>query len=99
MAKIDFTNGAAPAAPAVGKVSLYTKGDKKIYIKDDAGVETPLIDAGLASITALTGDVTATGPGAVAATLATVNASVGSFTNASLTVNAKGLITAASSGA
>lgn len=49
-------------------------------------------------ITALTGDVTATGPGSVAATLATVNANVGSFTHSSITVNAKGLITAASSG-
>jgi hypothetical protein len=33
-----------------------------------------------------------------AGTLATVNANVGSFTNASVTVNAKGLVTAASSG-
>lgn len=49
-------------------------------------------------ITALTGDVTATGPGSVASTLATVNSNVGSFTNASLTVNAKGLVTAASNG-
>lgn len=51
-------------------------------------------------ITALTGDVTATGPGSVAATLATVNANVGSFGSStsipSFTVNAKGLITAAS---
>jgi hypothetical protein len=47
---------------------------------------------------ALTGDVT-TVAGAVATTLATVNSNVGSFTNASLTVNGKGLITAASSGA
>lgn len=49
-------------------------------------------------ITALTGDVTASGPGSAAATLATVNSNVGSFTNGSFTVNAKGLITAASSG-
>lgn len=49
-------------------------------------------------ITALTGDITASGPGSVASTLATVNSNVGSFTHASLTVNAKGLITAASSG-
>jgi len=49
-------------------------------------------------ITALTGDVTASGPGSSAATLATVNGNVGSFTNANITVNAKGLITAASNG-
>jgi hypothetical protein len=49
-------------------------------------------------VTALTGDGTASGPGSAALTLATVNASVGSFTNASITVNGKGLITAASSG-
>lgn len=49
-------------------------------------------------ITNLTGDVTASGPGSVAATLATVNSNVGSFTNANITVNAKGLITAASNG-
>lgn len=49
-------------------------------------------------ITALTGDVTASGPGSAIATLATVNSNVGSFTNSSITVNAKGLITAASSG-
>lgn len=49
-------------------------------------------------LTALTGDVTASGPGSAAATLATVNANVGSFTNANITVNAKGLITAASNG-
>jgi hypothetical protein len=40
------------------------------------------------------GSANVTGTG----TLATVNSNVGSFTNASLTVNAKGLITAASSG-
>lgn len=49
-------------------------------------------------ITALTGDATASGPGSAALTLATVNANVGSFTVSSITVNAKGLITAASSG-
>jgi len=49
-------------------------------------------------ITALTGDATASGPGSAALTLATVNANVGSFTYASITVNAKGLITAASNG-
>lgn len=51
-------------------------------------------------ITALTGDVTATGPGSVVATLATVNGNIGSFGSStsipSFTVNGKGLITAAS---
>lgn len=49
-------------------------------------------------ITSLTGDITGSGTGAVATTLATVNSNVGSFTYANFTVNAKGLITAASSG-
>ena len=43
----------------------------------------------------MTGDVTSVGN---ATTLATVNSNVGSFTNANITVNAKGLITAASNG-
>lgn len=52
-----------------------------------------------AGITQLTGDVTAgPGSGSQAATLATVNGNVGSFTYGNFTVNAKGLITAASSG-
>ena len=41
-----------------------------------------------------TGDVTGSG----ALTLATVNSNVGTFTNATVTVNAKGLVTAASNG-
>ena len=58
----------------------------------------PIPEASANSISSLTGDITATGPGSVAATLATVNGNVGSFTNSSITVNAKGLVTAASSG-
>ena len=54
---------------------------------------------------AMTGDVAWTSPSfdgsanvTAAGTLATVNSNVGSYTNANITVNAKGLITAASSG-
>jgi hypothetical protein len=54
---------------------------------------------------AITGDLAYTSPSfdgstnvTAAGTLATVNTNVGSFTNATLTVNGKGLITAASSG-
>ena len=58
---------------------------------------------GGSGITALTGDITATGPGSAAATLATVNSNTGSFgsstTIVTLTVNAKGLITAVSTNA
>lgn len=53
-----------------------------------------------AGITALTGDGTASGPGSAAFILATVNSNVGSFGSATqsvqLTINAKGLVTAAS---
>jgi hypothetical protein len=54
---------------------------------------------------AITGDLAYTSPSfngstnvTAAGTLATVNTNVGAFTNASITVNAKGLVTAASSG-
>src|SRR5665213_2156238 len=55
-------------------------------------------EASVNAMTSLTGDMTATGPGAAASTLATVNSNVGSFTNANITVNGKGLITAAANG-
>ena len=50
--------------------------------------------SGLVTNATHTGDAT----GATALTLATVNSNIGSFPNASVTVNAKGLVTAASSG-
>ncbi len=72
-------------------------------ISGNAGTATALATGRTISIT---GDIAYTSPSfdgsgnvTAAGTLATVNSNVGSFTNASITVNAKGLITAASSGA
>ncbi len=55
------------------------------------------------AITALTGDITATGGGSVAATLATVNSNTGAFGSSTaiptITANGKGLITAVTTNA
>lgn len=38
--RIIITQGDAPEMPASGKTVLYVKADKKLYIKDDQGIET-----------------------------------------------------------
>ena len=75
---------------------VYDTLEGLVYRFDTGDIQIPL--ASLNSLTALTGDLTATGPNSAVATLATVNTNVGSFTNASITVNGKGLVTAVSSG-
>jgi len=66
-----------------GSAATLTTG-RTIAITGDLAYTSPIFD-GSSNVTA-------------AGTLATVNTNVGSFTNATLTVNGKGLITAASSG-
>lgn len=91
-------NGALPAWP--NNTTTFFRGDGTYQTLNCAaisGVGTGCSSA--AGISALTGDVTATGPGSSAATLATVNSNVGTFGSATqsvqLTVNGKGLVTAA----
>ena len=71
MAKIVLTEeGSKPSAPAAGAINFYAKTDGVVYVQDDSGTETAIGTS--ASITSLTGDVTATGPGAAAATVVSV---------------------------
>lgn len=88
----DIVNSIMPTAPVFSGNLACFSGTTGL-LQDCASAPTPN------AITSLTGDITATGPGSVAATLATVNANVGTFGSAAqavqFTVNAKGLMTAA----
>lgn len=78
--------------------ALATSGAGFAIAKTGAGTFANVAFGSISSITALTGDITATGPGSATATLATVNSNVGTFGSATqsaqIIVNAKGLITA-----
>lgn len=94
---------ALPLTCLVGQVFFKTNASagSNLYGCTSANVWTAQAGgSGGSGITALTGDGTATGPGSSLFTLATVTANVGTFGDsthcASLTVNAKGLVTAAS---
>ncbi len=83
---------AATITPTDGTTTTLSGGTHSGNNSGDNATNTQY--SGLVSNATHTGDAT----GATALTLATVNANVGSFTNANITVNAKGLVTAASTG-
>lgn len=94
----------AAALPATGNVvgdARVTDDTGDIYVWGGSAWINKT--AAASAITALTGDATAAGPGSVPLTLATVNGSPGSVGSSTsiptLTVNAKGLVTAASGNA
>lgn len=94
-AKISYTDAAAVALNTA-KVTYddqaaVAANTAKVSYDDAAAVA---LNTAKVSNATHTGDVT----GDVALTLATVNGDVGSYTNANVTVNAKGLVTAVSSG-
>jgi hypothetical protein len=81
-------NGVSVATAAnVSTVSLAALTSAEILVGNASNVATPV---------AVSGDATLSNTGAL--TLDTVNSNVGSFTYASVTVNAKGLVTGAGSG-
>ena len=85
----NITIGTTPVVGGTNSLCLFVSGGV-------VGQQTCTLSA----ITSLTGDITATGPGITATTLATVNANVGTFGSGGvvpiITVNGKGLITAVS---
>jgi len=105
----DYSAGTSALATGILK-STTTTGALSIAVAADFPTLNQNTTGSAATLTtgrtiAITGDLAYTSPSfdgstnvTAAGTLATVNTNVGSFTNASVTVNGKGLVTAVSSG-
>jgi hypothetical protein len=76
---------------------ITTGGTSSQFVKGDGSLDGTSYQPTGNYISALTGDGTATGPGSAAFTLATVNATIGTFGTSTrvpvITVNGKGLVT------
>jgi hypothetical protein len=89
-------SGGIPPSKADMNGILY--GMSAVDVWMCAGGGFPYNSAFSAGITALTGDVSATGPGSAAATLAASGVTAGSYIGVDITVDAKGRVIAAASG-
>jgi len=70
MAEITVTTQASVAVPSTNDATIYVDSvDKRLKVRDDSGAVTNYANAA-ASVTSLTGDVTGTGPGAAATSIA-----------------------------
>jgi len=97
-----LTTGILKSTTTTGALSIAVAADFPTLNQNTTGSAATLTTG---RTIAITGDLAYTSPSfdgstnvTAAGTLATVNTNVGSFTNASITVNGKGLVTAASSG-
>lgn len=99
---VSGTDYLSPAAIAAAYQPLSTATTTELgYVHNVTSSIQTQLNAKLSANQTITlsGDFSGSGATAITGTLANVNSNVGSFTNASVTVNAKGLVTAASSGA
>jgi hypothetical protein len=97
-----LTTGILKSTTTTGALSIAVAADFPTLNQNTTGSAATLTTG---RTIAITGDLAYTSPSfdgstnvTAAGTLATVNTNVGSFTNASVTVNGKGLVTAVSSG-